>query len=107
MPSDSSDRGHKTRNAFPDYQKTSRKMRGLYELVKNDASGKESWLQDIQTQWTMWYTEGHGWKTSPERFVQEVDSNPSALTEVDRFKEGPEMRRVQEKIADRLRVPIQ
>ena len=39
------------------------------------------------------------------RFVQEVDNNPSALTEVDKFKQGPEMRRVREKIADRLRVP--
>lgn len=37
--------------------KNVRKMRRLYELVKNDASGKESWLRDIQTQWTMWYTE--------------------------------------------------
>ncbi|KAM7408607.1 hypothetical protein PAMA_002359 [Pampus argenteus] len=39
------------------------------------------------------------------RFVEEVDNNPSALSEVDKFKEGPEMRRVQEKIADRLGVP--
>nr|XP_046258383.1 multiple inositol polyphosphate phosphatase 1-like [Scatophagus argus] len=38
------------------------------------------------------------------RFVQEVDNNPSALSEMDKFKQGPEMRRVQEKIADRLRV---
>ncbi|XP_029377198.1 multiple inositol polyphosphate phosphatase 1a [Echeneis naucrates] len=39
------------------------------------------------------------------RFVQEVDNNPSALTEVDKFKQGPEMWRVQQKIADRLQVP--
>ncbi|XP_031697074.1 multiple inositol polyphosphate phosphatase 1-like, partial [Anarrhichthys ocellatus] len=39
------------------------------------------------------------------RFVQEVDKNPSALSEVDQFRQGPEMRRVTEKIADRLRVP--
>uniref|UniRef100_A0A671WRS3 Multiple inositol polyphosphate phosphatase 1 n=1 Tax=Sparus aurata TaxID=8175 RepID=A0A671WRS3_SPAAU len=39
------------------------------------------------------------------RFVEEVDNNPSALSEVDKFRQGPEMRRVQEKIADRLRVP--
>lgn len=39
------------------------------------------------------------------RFVREVEDNPSALQEVDLFKQGPEMRRVQEKIADRLRVP--
>lgn len=39
------------------------------------------------------------------RFVQEVDNNPSALSEMDKFKQGPEMRRVQEKIADRLGVP--
>lgn len=39
------------------------------------------------------------------RFVEEVDGNPSALSEVENFKEGPEMMRVREKIADRLRVP--
>lgn len=39
------------------------------------------------------------------RFVHEVDNNPAALSEVDKFKQGPEMRRVTEKIADRLRVP--
>lgn len=39
------------------------------------------------------------------RFVEEVDENPAALSEVDKFKQGPEMRRVQEKIADRLKVP--
>lgn len=39
------------------------------------------------------------------KFVEEVDNNASALGEMDKFKEGPEMRRVQEKIADRLRVP--
>nr|XP_046258382.1 multiple inositol polyphosphate phosphatase 1-like isoform X2 [Scatophagus argus] len=38
------------------------------------------------------------------RFVQEVDNNVSAVFEVNKFKQGPEMRRVQEKIADRLRV---
>lgn len=39
------------------------------------------------------------------KFVEEVENNSSALVEVDKFKQGPEMRRVQEKIADRLRVP--
>uniref|UniRef100_A0A669EY90 Multiple inositol polyphosphate phosphatase 1 n=1 Tax=Oreochromis niloticus TaxID=8128 RepID=A0A669EY90_ORENI len=39
------------------------------------------------------------------RFVEEVDNNPSAVTEVEKFKEGPEMRRVQQKIADILNVP--
>lgn len=39
------------------------------------------------------------------RFVQEVDNNASAVSEVDKFKQGPEMRRVTEKIADHLRVP--
>ncbi|XP_034753462.1 multiple inositol polyphosphate phosphatase 1-like [Etheostoma cragini] len=159
------------------------KMKKLYELVKNRASGKESWLRDIQTQWTMWYTEDMDGRlvqkgvndhkhlavrlsklfpsliseeklrggfikfiTSSKhrcvnstlsfkagltelwaitdmefdhavndalmrffdqctRFVQEVENNPSALSEVDKFKQGPEMRRVTEKIADRLRVP--
>ena len=39
------------------------------------------------------------------RFVQDVEKNPSALTEVDKFKQGPEMKMVQQKIADRLGVP--
>lgn len=39
------------------------------------------------------------------KFVEEVDGNSSALSEVDEFKQGPEIRRVQEKIADRLGVP--
>lgn len=39
------------------------------------------------------------------KLVQEVDNNPSALVEITKFKKGPEMRRVQEKIADRLNVP--
>ncbi|XP_044069258.1 multiple inositol polyphosphate phosphatase 1-like [Siniperca chuatsi] len=163
--------------------KNVKKMQKLYELVKSSASGKESWLREIQTQWTMWYNEdmdgrlvqkgvndhmhlavrlsklfpsliseeklrGGFYKfitsskhrcvnstlsfkagltelwaiTDKEfdhavndalmrffdqcaRFVEEVDNNPSALSEVDKFKQGPEMRRVQEKIADRLRVP--
>lgn len=39
------------------------------------------------------------------RFVQEVENNPSAMTELDKFQQGPEMNRVQQKIADRLGVP--
>uniref|UniRef100_A0A1A8HKN0 Multiple inositol polyphosphate phosphatase 1 n=1 Tax=Nothobranchius korthausae TaxID=1143690 RepID=A0A1A8HKN0_9TELE len=39
------------------------------------------------------------------KFVQEVDSNPSAMTELDKFSKGLEMMRVQQKIADRLEVP--
>lgn len=39
------------------------------------------------------------------RFLDEVDNNPSALTEQDKFKQGPEMKRAQQKIADRLGVP--
>uniref|UniRef100_A0A3Q3WLA5 Multiple inositol polyphosphate phosphatase 1 n=1 Tax=Mola mola TaxID=94237 RepID=A0A3Q3WLA5_MOLML len=158
--------------------KNVKKMRQLFELVKSGAAGKESWLKEIQNQWTMWYTEDMDGRlvqkgvndlkhlavrlsklfpsliseeklrggfirftTSSKhrcvnstlsfkagltelwvfdhavndalmrffdqctRFVQEVDGNPSALSEVDKFKQGPEMRRVQEKIADRLRVP--
>ncbi|XP_038593826.1 multiple inositol polyphosphate phosphatase 1-like [Micropterus salmoides] len=163
--------------------KNVKKMQKLYQLVKSGASGKQSWLREIQTQWRMWYTEdmdgrlvkkgvsdhkhlavrlsklfpsliseeklrGGFFKfiTSSKhrcvnstlsfkagltelwaitdmefdhavndalmrffdqctRFVQEVDNNPSALSEMDKFKQGPEMRRVQEKIADRLGVP--
>ncbi|XP_067223592.1 multiple inositol polyphosphate phosphatase 1a [Chanodichthys erythropterus] len=40
-----------------------------------------------------------------ERFVKEVENNKSALEEVKRFNEGPEMKRVMEKMADRLEVP--
>ncbi|XP_048047161.1 multiple inositol polyphosphate phosphatase 1a [Megalobrama amblycephala] len=40
-----------------------------------------------------------------ERFVKEVEDNKSALEEVKRFNEGPEMKRVMEKMADRLEVP--
>lgn len=39
------------------------------------------------------------------RFVDQVEDNPQALSEMEMFKQGPEMRRVQEKVADRLRVP--
>ncbi|XP_060895879.1 multiple inositol polyphosphate phosphatase 1-like [Labrus mixtus] len=163
--------------------KNVKKMQTLYDLVKSSASGKESWLREIQNQWTMWYTEDMDgrlvqkgvndhkhlavrlsklfpsliteeklrgglikfitsskhrcvnstlsfkagltelWAITDKdfdhvvndalmrffdqctRFVEEVDKNPSALSEVDKFKQGPEMRRVQEKIADRLRVP--
>ncbi|KAM3606163.1 uncharacterized protein V6R79_011812 [Siganus canaliculatus] len=163
--------------------KNVKKMQKLYELVKNSAAEKQSWLREIQTQWRMWYTEDMDgrlvqkgvsdhkhlavrlsklfptliseqklrggaikfitsskhrcvnstlsfkagltelWHITDQefdhtvndalmrffdtctKFVQEVDNNPSALSEVDKFRQGPEMRRVQEKIADRLRVP--
>ncbi|CAL8255934.1 unnamed protein product [Lota lota] len=39
------------------------------------------------------------------RFVDEVDQNPGALAEVDKFNIGPEMQRVGEKMADRLGLP--
>lgn len=39
------------------------------------------------------------------RFVRGVDNNASAVAEVNNFKQGPEMRRVQEKVAQRLGVP--
>lgn len=37
--------------------KNVKKMQKLYDLVKSSAAGKDSWLREIQTQWTMWYTE--------------------------------------------------
>ncbi|XP_077095606.1 multiple inositol polyphosphate phosphatase 1a [Siphateles boraxobius] len=40
-----------------------------------------------------------------ERFVKEVENNKGALEEVKRFSDGPEMKRVMEKMADRLKVP--
>ncbi|KAM4590840.1 multiple inositol polyphosphate phosphatase 1a [Odontesthes bonariensis] len=163
--------------------KNVQKMQKLYELVRSSATAKHSWLQEIQTQWKMWYTEEMDgrlvqkgvddhkhlairlsklfpsmiseeklrgrlikfitsskhrcinstlsfqagltelWNIKDmefdhavndalmrffdqcDRFVQEVEKNPSALTEVDKFKQGPEMKRVQQKIADRLGVP--
>uniref|UniRef100_A0A3Q3QYC7 Multiple inositol polyphosphate phosphatase 1 n=1 Tax=Monopterus albus TaxID=43700 RepID=A0A3Q3QYC7_MONAL len=163
--------------------KNIKEMQKLYTIVMQNASGEESWLREIQTQWTMWYTEDMDGRlvqkgvnelkhlavrlsklfpsliseeklrgglfkfiTSSKhrcvnstlsfkagltelwaikdmkfdhevndalmrffdkcaRFVQEVDNNPSALVEINNFKTGPEMRRVQKKIADRLRVP--
>lgn len=38
------------------------------------------------------------------RFVKDVDTNPSAVVEVDKFKSGPEMSRVLEKMANKLNV---
>ncbi|XP_028280089.1 multiple inositol polyphosphate phosphatase 1a [Parambassis ranga] len=162
--------------------KNIKKMQKLYNLVLHKASGKQSWLREIQTEWKMWYTEDMDGRlvqkgvkdhkhlavrlsklfpsliseeklrgglikfiTSSKhrcvnstlsfkagltelwditdvefehavndalmrffdqctRFVQEVDNNPSAMTELDKFKKGPEMMRVQQKIADRLGV---
>lgn len=43
--------------------------------------------------------------TQCARLVQGVDKNASALIEIDRFNQGSEMKRVQEKIANQLRVP--
>ncbi|XP_074502158.1 multiple inositol polyphosphate phosphatase 1-like [Sebastes fasciatus] len=160
-----------------------KEMQQLSNIVLHNASGIESWLPEIQTQWTIRYTEDMDgrlvqkgvndhkhlavrlsklfpsliseeklrggfikfmtsskhrcinstlsfkagltelWAITDKefdhevndtlmrffdqctRFVQEVDNNPSALSEVDKFKQGPEMRRVQEKVADRLGAP--
>ncbi|KAF7644832.1 hypothetical protein LDENG_00214970 [Lucifuga dentata] len=162
--------------------KNIKKMQQLYNLVRDKASGKESWLREIQSQWRMWYTEDMDGRlvqkgvsdhkhlavrmsklfpsliseeklrgglisfiTSSKhrcvnstlafkagltelwgiqdvefdhavndalmrffdqctRFLEDVDNNPSAMEELDKFRKGPEMRRVQEKIADRFRV---
>uniref|UniRef100_A0A672J5A1 Multiple inositol polyphosphate phosphatase 1 n=1 Tax=Salarias fasciatus TaxID=181472 RepID=A0A672J5A1_SALFA len=158
-------------------------MQKLYGIILHNATGEESWLQEIQTQWRMWYSEDMDGrlvqkgvddlkhlavrlsKTFPglvseeklrggfiefitsskhrcvnstlafkagltglwgikdmefdhavndalmrffdqcTRFIEEVDNNPTAMSELDKFKEGPEMKRVQQKIADRLGVP--
>ncbi|XP_074531291.1 multiple inositol polyphosphate phosphatase 1-like [Halichoeres trimaculatus] len=165
--------------------KNIKEMQQLYNIVLYNATDKHMWLQEIQTQWTMWYTEDmdgrlvqkgrddlkhlavrlsklfpsliseeklrsglikfitsskhrcvdsmlsfkagltEQWAikgTDQEfdhavndalmrffdlctRFVEEVDKNASAVEEVEKFKQGPEMRRVQQKIADRLGVP--
>ncbi|XP_037637253.1 multiple inositol polyphosphate phosphatase 1-like [Sebastes umbrosus] len=160
-----------------------KEMQQLSNIVLHNASGVESWLPEIQTQWTIQYTEDMDgrlvqkgvndhkhlavrlsklfpsliseeklrggfikfmtsskhrcinstlsfkagltelWAITDKefdhevndalmrffdqctRFVQEVDNNPSALSEVDKFKQGPEMRRVQQKVADHLGAP--
>uniref|UniRef100_A0A673ABS2 Multiple inositol polyphosphate phosphatase 1 n=1 Tax=Sphaeramia orbicularis TaxID=375764 RepID=A0A673ABS2_9TELE len=179
--------------------KNIKEMHQLYELVQRNASGEESWLREIQTQWRMWYTDDMDgrlvqkgvddlrhlavrlsklfpsliseqnlrgglikfitsskhrcvnstlafksgltelWNIQVQfqqyhakndnrdnfdqefdhavndslmrffdrcaKFLQDVDSNPLAVVEVDKFKSGPEMSGVLDKIADRLRVP--
>ncbi|KAG8000166.1 Multiple inositol polyphosphate phosphatase 1 [Nibea albiflora] len=163
--------------------KNIKQMQQIYNIVLHNASGEQSWLREIQTQWTMWYTEDMDgrlvqkgvndhkhlavrlsklfpsliseeklrgrfikfitsskhrcvnstlsfkagltelWAITDQefdytvndalmrffdkctRFVEEVENNSSAVAEVDKFKQGPEMRRVQEKIANRLGVP--
>ncbi|KAM6916199.1 multiple inositol polyphosphate phosphatase 1-like [Xenentodon cancila] len=158
-------------------------MEKVYDLIRSSARAKQSWLREIQTQWTQWYTEDmdgrlvqkgvHDLKhlavrmsklfpslvsqeklrgglfkfiTSSKhrcvnstlsfkagltelwaiedmefehavndalmrffdkctKFLEEVDKNPSAMTELEKFKQGSEMTRVQQKIADRLGVP--
>ncbi|XP_029306100.1 multiple inositol polyphosphate phosphatase 1-like [Cottoperca gobio] len=162
--------------------KNVKEMQQLHNIVLHNATGEESWLREIQSQWTMWYTEDMDgrlvqkgvndhrhlavrlsklfpslvseeklrggfikfitsskhrcvnstlsfkagltelWAITDKefdhavndalmrffdqctRFLQEVSNNPSALSEVDKFRAGPEMRRVTEKIADRLSV---
>lgn len=37
--------------------KNVKKMQSLYELVKSSPPGRESWLQELQREWVMWYTE--------------------------------------------------
>ena len=32
-------------------------MQQLYKIILHNATGEQSWLQEIQTQWKMWYTE--------------------------------------------------
>ncbi|XP_017283551.1 multiple inositol polyphosphate phosphatase 1-like [Kryptolebias marmoratus] len=39
------------------------------------------------------------------KYVRDVGDNPSAMPELDKFQQGPEMNRVLQKIADRLGVP--
>ncbi|XP_072246976.1 multiple inositol polyphosphate phosphatase 1-like [Leuresthes tenuis] len=163
--------------------KNIKEMQQLYKIILHNATGEQSWLREIQTQWKMWYTEEMDGRlvqkgvndlknlairlsklfpsmiseeklrgglikfiTSSKhrcinstlsfkagltelwnikdmefdhdvndalmrffdqctRYVQDVEKNPSAVTEVDKFKQGPEMKRVQQKIADRLGVP--
>lgn len=46
--------------------KNAKKMWQLYELVKRRAYGKESWLGEIQNQWTMWYTEDMDGRLAPK-----------------------------------------
>ena len=37
--------------------KNIKEMQQLYKIILHNATGEQSWLQEIQTQWKMWYTE--------------------------------------------------
>ncbi|XP_034040388.1 multiple inositol polyphosphate phosphatase 1-like isoform X1 [Thalassophryne amazonica] len=162
--------------------KSVEKMQEIHQLVLRNTSGNSSWLHEIQTLWSMWYTVDMDgklvqkgvrdlkhlavrlsklfpsliseeklrgglikfitsskhrcvnstlafkagltqlWAIEDEefehavndtlmrffdrcaRFLQDVDKNPAAVAEVNKFKTGPEMKRVQEKIAHHLGV---
>lgn len=43
--------------------------------------------------------------TQCARLVHGVDKSASALIEIDRFNQGSDLKRIQEKIANKLRVP--
>uniref|UniRef100_A0A668T589 Multiple inositol polyphosphate phosphatase 1 n=1 Tax=Oreochromis aureus TaxID=47969 RepID=A0A668T589_OREAU len=150
--------------------KNIKEMQQLYNIVLHNASGEQSWLHELQTQWRMWYTEDMDGRlvqkgvdelkhlavrlsklfpsliseeklrggfikfitSSKHRCVNSTLSLKAGLTElwdikdvefdhavndalmrffdkctrfVEKFKQGPEMRRVQQKIADILNVP--
>lgn len=46
--------------------KNVKKMQRLYELVQTGARGQESWLRELQGQWTMWYTEDMDGRLAPK-----------------------------------------
>lgn len=46
--------------------KNVKKMQRFYELVKTSARGHESWLRELQGQWTMWYTEDMDGRLAPK-----------------------------------------
>lgn len=41
-----------------------------------------------------------------KKFIEDVENNKTALQEVDFFKSSDEMKYVQERIADRLQIPL-
>lgn len=46
--------------------KNVKKMQRFYELVKTSSPGQESWLQELQGGWTMWYTEDMDGRLAPK-----------------------------------------
>ncbi|XP_038152536.1 multiple inositol polyphosphate phosphatase 1a [Cyprinodon tularosa] len=84
---------------------TSSKHRCVNSTLSFQAGLAEMWaIKDVQFEYTV-NDALMRFFDKCTKFIDEVDKNPLALVEMDKFIQGPEMKRVQEKIADRLNVP--